>query len=72
MEPLECNQQYADDADADNNDNHNADNDEVVGSQREPPPHNKWNHLRATILNNSNYNTLHNGAPLTYFFVMHF
>ena len=38
MEPLEASQQYADDADADadNNDTDNADNDEVVGSHREP------------------------------------
>ena len=40
MEPLEGNQQYADDADADNNDNDNADDGEVVGSSS---PHNKWN-----------------------------
>ena len=47
MEPLEGNQQYADDADVDNNDTDHADNDEVIGS---PSPPNKWNHLRATIL----------------------
>ena len=69
MEPLEGNQQYADDADADNNDNDNADDGEVVGSSS---PHNKWNRWgRATILNNNN-NTLHISAFLTYFFVTHF
>ena len=40
MEPLEGNQQFADDADADNNDIDNADDGEVVGSSS---PHNNWN-----------------------------